>query len=153
MPGAAPQTSSTSTSTPNADPGDVLSAVVHAAGETVRSAAQMVTDGLSQLVSHYGSGSDDEGQNSPTDEHPIDVDAASATVETERMQALRDKWTASVFDKRKEMRIVLSDALIHRVEAMCTAKRARKKNVRTSWSDEDKKVFVAIYHELNSKFT
>ena len=145
MPGAAPQTSSTSTSTPNADPGDVLSAVVHAAGETVRSAAQMVTDGLSQLVSHYGSGSDDEGQNSPTDEHPIDVDAAS--------QALRDKWTASVFDKRKEMRIVLSDALIHRVEAMCTAKRARKKNVRTSWSDEDKKVFVAIYHELNSKFT
>ena len=53
--GDAPQTSSTSTSTLNADQGDVLSAVVRAAGEAVHSAAQMLTGGLSHLLSHYGS--------------------------------------------------------------------------------------------------
>ena len=100
--GDAPQTSSTSTSTLNADQGDVLSAVVRAAGEAVHSAAQMLTGGLSHLLSHYGSGSDDEGQNGQTTEHVIDVDAASASVEAERMQALRDKWTASVFINNKE---------------------------------------------------
>jgi hypothetical protein len=40
--------------------------------------------------------------------------------------------------------------MIKRIEAMIKEKTAKKKVVRTSWDDDDKKLIIEVYHGLNT---
>ena len=92
--------------------------------------------------------SDDEGE-----KETIDVDAHAVSAEEKRLQALRDKWVGKVWNGQQTEDIVLPDPMLHRIDEMIKLKTAKKKNVRTSWSSEDKVLIVDVYSALNSKHT
>lgn len=145
--GAAPKSPSCTPAASNSQ-GDLVTAVAHAAGAALNSAAQVVSDGLMSLVANYTSGSDDEGE-----KETIDVDAHAVSAEEKRLQALRDKWVGKVWNGQQTEDIVLPDPMLHRIDEMIKLKTAKKKNVRTSWSSEDKVLIVDVYSALNSKHT
>ena len=96
------------------------------------------SQGLARMLADYGSGSDDADPD-PSKEVPevIDVDRSADS----RMNDLRKKWTAQVrlTQQGKEWeQIQLADSLIEKLETMIKSMSKRAKNVRTSWSLEDK---------------
>ena len=78
------------------------------------------------------------------------------SAEEQRVQKLRTKWTQKILtrqqNKQTYVSITLTDTLIDSLEAVCKAKKRKALGVRTSWSDEDKKVVMEVYHQLNSKY-
>ena len=101
------------------------------------------------MLADYGSGSDDAD---PSKEVPevIDVDQSADS----RMNDLRKKWTAQVrlTQQGKEWeQIQLPDSLIEKLETMIKSKSKRAKDVRTSWSLDDKQTVLAVFGELDRK--
>ena len=101
------------------------------------------------MLADYGSSSDDA---EPSTEVPevIDVDQSADS----RMNDLRKKWTAKVRLNQQGnewKQIVLPDSLIEKLESMIKRKSKRAKDVRTSWSPDDKQTVVAVFEELNRK--
>jgi len=158
---SAPHPSTSEPTTPSksassAQPSTTISAAcgVLAAAVTLPAAAlNAVSSGLAAL-SAYASGSDDEGENHAAP--AIDVEAAALSAEEQRVQKLRTKWTQKILtrqqNKQTYVSITLTDTLIDSLEAVCKAKKRKAVGVRTSWSDEDKKVVMEVYHQLNSKY-
>ena len=128
---------------------DVITAVVSAADAAVNSAAQAVSDGLWLLAANDGLSSDDEGDKV----EPIDVDMQASEAERRRQQELRNKWTGKISNGKQQEQIVLPDRMIQRIEAVIKEKTSKKKGVRTSWGDDDKKPMVVVHRCLNSKYT
>ena len=137
--------------TPNESAGDLLTAIVDAAGSVVDSAAQVMTGavsrGLSLLADMYAS--DEEGEKQTV----IDVDAESKAAELHRKKELQTKWTGKVWNGETLQfeDVGLPESLVHGVESVIKENSARKKQVRTSWSQNDKKIIVAVFEHLNRR--
>jgi hypothetical protein len=99
------------------------------------------------MLADYGSSSDDAEPRTELQE-VIDVDQLSDS----RMNDLRKKWTAKVRLNQQSSewkQIVLPDSLIEKLESMMKSKSKRAKDVRTSWSPDDKQTVMAVFEELN----
>ena len=98
------------------------------------------------MLADYGSGSDDAD---PSKEVPevIDVDQSADF-------CMRKKWSAQVrltqHGKGWEQ-IPLPDSLIEKLETMIKSMSKRAKNVRTSWSLDDKQTVLAVFGVLDRK--
>jgi hypothetical protein len=53
--------------------------------------------------------------------------------------------------KRSRQKTMLPEPLIEKLETMIKSKSKRAKNVRTSWSLEDKRTVLAVFRVLNRK--
>jgi hypothetical protein len=94
---------------------------------------------LAGFLAEYGSGSEDADV---IDHHVIDVDQEASQAADSRMKELRKKWTAHVKKTQQgkdREEVQLPDPLIEKLETMIKSKSKRAKNVRTSWSLEDKR--------------
>ena len=114
-----------------------------------QTAQASASDGLACMLADYGSSSDDA---EPSTEVPelIDVDQSADS----RMNDLRKKWTAKVRLNQQGnewKQIVLPDSLIEKLEFMIKRKSKRAKDVRTSWSLDDKQTVLAVFEELDRK--
>ena len=110
---------------------------------------------LAGFLAEYGSGSEDADPSHP-DEGPdvIDVDQEASQAADSRMKELRKKWTALVKKTQQgkdREEVQLPDPLIEKLETMIKNKKKRAKNVRTSWSLEDKWTVLAVFKVLNRK--
>jgi hypothetical protein len=110
---------------------------------------------LAGFLAQYGSGSEDADPSHPDDgPDVIDVDQEASQAADSRMTNLRKKWTAEVkltqHCKDREQ-VQLPDPLIEKLETMIGSKSKRAKNVRTSWSLEDKRTVLAVFRVLNRK--
>jgi hypothetical protein len=110
---------------------------------------------LAGFLAEYGSGSEDADPSHP-DEGPdvIDVDQEASQAADSRMKELRKKWTALVKKTQQgkdREEVQLPDPLIEKLETMIQNKKKRAKNVRTSWSLEDKRTVLAVFKVLNRK--
>jgi hypothetical protein len=128
------------------DPGVIDVDVNHAADASA-------SESLARILADYGSGSDDTD---PSKEvlQVIDVDQAPRQVADSRMINLRKKWTAQVKltqQGKDREQVQLPDPLIEKLETMIGSKSKRAKNVRTSWSLEDKQSVLAVFRVLNRK--
>jgi len=108
---------------------------------------------LAGFLAEYGSGSEDAD---PSNEGPdvIDVDQEASQAADSRMKELRKKWTALVKKTQQgkdREEVQLPDPLIEKLETMIQNKKKRAKNVRTSWSLEDKRTVLAVFKVLNRK--
>ena len=108
---------------------------------------------LAGFLAEYGSGSEDAD---PSNEGPdvIDVDQEASQAADSRMKELRKKWTALVKKTQQgkdREEVQLPDPLIEKLETMIKIKSKRAKNVRTSWSLEDKRTVLAVFKVLNRK--
>ena len=85
--------------------------------------------------------------------HLPDVEDEFAAAEEQRKEELRRKWTAQVWNEQAQKfeAVVLPAPLIHGIESVVKEKSARKKQVRTSWSNDDKKTIVAIFKHLHRR--
>jgi hypothetical protein len=54
-------------------------------------------------------------------------------------------------ENKDQEEVQLPDPLIEKLETMIKNKKKRAKNVRTSWSLEDKRTVLAIFKVLNRK--
>jgi hypothetical protein len=84
----------------------------------------------------------------------IDVDQEASQAADSRMKELRKKWTAHVKKTQQgkdREEVQLPDPLIEKLETMIQNKKKRAKNVRTSWSLEDKRTVLAVFKVLNRK--
>jgi hypothetical protein len=84
----------------------------------------------------------------------IDVDQEASQAADSRMKELRKKWTAHVkktHQGKDRDEVQLPDPLIEKLETMIKSKSKRAKNVRTSWSLEDKRTVLAVFKVLNRK--
>ena len=104
---------------------------------------------LARMLADYGSGSADAD---PSKEVPevIDVDQPKDS----RMNDLRKKWTAQVRltqQGEKWRQVQLPDSLIEKLETMIKSMSKRAKNVRTSWSLEDRQTVLAAFGMLDHK--
>lgn len=84
----------------------------------------------------------------------IDVDQEASQAADSRMKELRKKWTALVKKTQQgkdREEVQLPDPLIEKLETMIQNKKKRAKNVRTSWSLEDKRTVLAVFKVLNRK--
>ena len=101
------------------------------------------------MLADYGSDSDDAD---PSKEVPevIDVDQLADSC----MNDLRKKWSANIrltqHGKESEQ-IQLPDSLIEKLETMIKRRSKRAKNVRTSWSLDDKQTVLAVFGVLDRK--
>ena len=101
------------------------------------------------MLADYGSDSDDAD---PSKEVPevIDVDQLADSC----MNDLRKKWSANIrlTQHGKEWeQIQLPDSLIDKLETMIKSMSKRAKNVRTSWSLDDKQTVLAVFGVLDRK--
>jgi hypothetical protein len=106
---------------------------------------------LAGFLAEYGSGSEDADV---IDHHVIDVDQEASQAADSRMKELRKKWTAHVKKTQQgkdREEVQLPDPLIEKLETMIKNKKKRAKNVRTSWSLEDKRTVLAVFKVLNRK--
>ena len=108
---------------------------------------------LAGFLAEYGSGSEDAD---PSNEGPdvIDVDQEASQAADSRMKELRKKWTALVKKTQQgkdREEVQLPDPLIEQLETMIQHKKKRAKNVRTSWSLEDKRTVLDVFKVLNRK--
>ena len=104
--------------TPNESSGDLLTAIVDAAGSVVDSAAQVMTgavsSGLSLLADAYAS--DEEGEKQTV----IDVEAESKAAELQRKKELQTKWTGKVWNAEAHQfeDVRLPESLVHGIESI-----------------------------------
>ena len=106
---------------------------------------------LAGFLAEYGSGSEDADV---IDHHVIDVDQEASQAADSRMKELRKKWTANVKKTQQgkdREEVQLPDPLIEKLETMIQNKKKRAKNVRTSWSLEDKRTVLDVFKVLNRK--
>ena len=137
--------------TRNESAGDLLTAIVDVAGSVVDSAAQVMTgavsSGLSLLADAYAS--DEEGEKQTV----IDVEAESKAAELQRKKELQTKWTGKVWNGEAHQfeDVGLPESLVHGIESIINEKTSKRKQVRTSWSQNDKKIIVAVFEHLNRR--
>jgi hypothetical protein len=110
---------------------------------------------LADFLAEYGSGSEDADPSHPDEGlDVIDVDQEASQAADSRMKELRKKWTAHVKKTQQgkdREEVQLPDPLIEKLETMIKNKSKRAKNVRISWSLEDKRTVLAVFKVLNRK--
>jgi len=118
-----------------------------------QAAEATASETLARILADYGSGSDDAETSKEVPE-VIDVDQAGRQAADSRMNDLRKKWTAQVKvtqQGKDREQVQLPEPLIEKLETMIKSKSKRAKNVRTSWSLEDKQIVLAVFLVLNRK--
>ena len=118
-----------------------------------QAAEATASETLARILADYGSDSDDAD---PSREVPevIDVDQAGSRAADSRMNDLRKKWTAQVKltqQGKDREQVQLPEPVIEKLETMIKGTSKRAKNVRTSWSLEDKQTVLAFFRVLNRK--
>jgi len=142
-------------SRPRASPAADVTVAGHSTKVLDVHAAPAPAEILAGFLAEYGSGSEDADPSHP-DEGPdvIDVDQEASQAADSRMKELRKKWTALVKKTQQgkdREEVQLPDPLIEKLETMIKNKKKRAKNVRTSWSLEDKRTVLAVFKVLNRK--
>ena len=142
-------------SRPRASPAADVTMAGHSTKVLDVHAAPAPAEILAGFLAEYGSGSEDADPSHP-DEGPdvIDVDQEASQAADSRMKELRKKWTALVKKTQQgkdREEVQLPDPLIEKLETMIQNKKKRAKNVRTSWSLEDKRTVLAVFKVLNRK--